>query len=105
MDKIKIMKKILFLLLLLAPIAAFTQQPFELGAIKIDSMYWNESSDWVDEVATVVGSASTNMQLSTAKAVYDFTIDITDSLGLVTTAINAQQNADSLRINVLETPT
>lgn len=74
------MKKILFLLLLLVPIAAFSQVPFEMGAVKIDSIYWNESTRWVDEVSILPGSTSTHNQLITAKATYDFVQDSVASM-------------------------
>jgi hypothetical protein len=57
------MRKIfLVAIVLLVGVKAWTQQPFELGATKHDSIYFNESGSWIDKVSkdTTLASPDSN---------------------------------------------
>lgn len=81
------------------PIAAFSQVPFELGSIKVDSIYMRQSSDWWDEVSTSTTlSGATNSQLPTALAVRTFVMDtvpemIADSIAAIDFTTTALQDS------------
>lgn len=84
------MRKILFVLLCLVSANGFSQVAFELGAIKIDSIYFRGTSNWTDSLVTnaKLPSAS-DQQIPSAKAVKEFVVDtvaqmISDSISALT---------------------
>lgn len=70
------MRKILFALLCLVSATCVAQAPFEMGAIKIDSIYFNGTSKWVDSLVTNYKLPyASDQQIPSAKAVKEFVAD------------------------------
>ena len=70
------MRKILFALLCLVSANGFSQVAFEMGAIKIDSVYFKGTSKWVDSLVTNANlPLASDQQIPSAKAVKEFVVD------------------------------
>ena len=66
------MKRILILILCFVGFRTFAQVPFEMGAIKVDSLYMNETSNWWSGFSTDATFATpSDAVVPSQKAVYD----------------------------------
>lgn len=104
------MRKIFVFLFVIMSAACAAQAPFELGAIKIDSVYFKGTSKWVDSlVVNAKLPSASDQQIPSAKAVKEFVVDtvsnmIHDSIVTMTASIaslsdSVYKHTDTLQLH------